>query len=665
MRKMTDLDEKHAFDENLDLDEVRSRLRTLGYLESPVERYLAVSRRGGRLGALAVAVQYSLLVGLMLSGLTTVSNLMADPGFIANISDMLLLVLYLGAAYSLVFFVLLLVPSLVWSGRKKPALGRIRLGSPTRAVIMSTIVSAVLCFYLLGWWHAVIRSSQALVSFGLASVAVMVTIGLVSLMAGRLLGFVYLLLSGVTQQRVRRGGRHLARSFSYALAVVVLIEASWAIGVFSHHSADHTLAEALEVYKPPPLRVLVLGLDGMNRETVERMAAADSLTHLSWMISQGYTAPLQSRGEYLAPQVWTTVATGVKPEMHGVEGFTRPVPWGMSRVPRHSVGKPGLKVLFEHILPFAGMIRRVPVSAASRMTCTLWEVNELFGTSAGVVNWWATWPAEISDGFTISERTFPKIAYIHRQQALNPATYYQREVYPAREFDTLVDLGAHLAESFDSMLEDFPALAAMVARRDSNDVAELVHSVCFADYFYCMAALDAGLRNPVNFMAVYFQGADVLDRLEERTDNVRQQEIQPLINEYYRYCDQLLGLLIDRFCPGGLLTVVCEPGKKARIAGKQGLVLFHGMDVSAGESTQEPIMLEDVAPTVLYLSGLPVSSNMSGRALREAGEGGPGGARPLRFVTSYGPPPLRLDTSSRYSNDREMIQRLRSLGYVK
>ncbi len=662
---MTERKETHGSDENLGLDEVRLRLKALGYLESPVERYLAFSRRGGRLGALAVAVQYSLLVGLLLAGLTTVSNLMADPGFIANTADMLLLLLYLGGAYSLVLFMLLLVPSLVWTGRKKPALGRIRLGSPTRAVIMSTIVTAVLCFYLLGWWHAVIRSSQTLLPFGLTAVAVMASIGLVSLMAGRLLGFVYLLISGVTQQRVRRGGRHLARSFGFALAVVVLIEAAWAIGVFRHHSAHHTLADALEIYQPPPLPVLVLGLDGMNRKTIESLAASGSLPNLSRMISGGFTAPLQSRGEYLAPQVWTTVATGVKPEVHGIEGFTRPVPWGMSRSPRISLGKPGLKVLFEHILPFAGMIRRVPVSAASRMTRTLWEINELFGTSAGVVNWWATWPAEFSNGFTISERTYPKIAYIHRQQALNPANYYQREVFPATEFDYLVDLRQRLAGSFGSLLADFPALDAIAARGDSDQVAEMVRSVCFADYFYCMAAIDTGLRSPVKFLAVYFQGADVLNRLEERADNVRPEDIEPLISEYYRYCDHLLGRLINSFSPGGLLAVVCEPGKKGRLAGEQGLVLFHGLDVREGESTQEPMMLEDVAPTVLYLSGLPVSSNMSGRALRDAGEGGPGGARPLRYVTSFGSPPRRLDTSSRYSHDREMIQRLRSLGYVK
>jgi hypothetical protein len=56
---------------------------------------------------------------------------------------------------------------------------------------------------------------------------------------------------------------------------------------------------------------------------------------------------------------------------------------------------------------------------------------------------------------------------------------------------------------------------------------------------------------------------------------------------------------------------------------------------------------------------------MSGTAMQEAGKVGPGGAGRLSYVTTFGPPPIRLETSGTYSHDREMIQRLRSLGYVK
>jgi hypothetical protein len=141
--------------------------------------------------------------------------------------------------------------------------------------------------------------------------------------------------------------------------------------------------------------------------------------------------------------------------------------------------------------------------------------------------------------------------------------------------------------------------------------------------------------------------------------------MEPLIREYYRFTDYLLGELLDSYQPGGLLAVVCEPGKKGRLSGRQGLVLFDGLDVHGGAGVEEPMMLEDVAPTVLYLCGLPVSSNMSGRVIRQAGVGGPGGARPLRYVTTFGPPPPRLDTSSRYGHDRDMMQRLRSMDFAR
>ncbi|MBW7997949.1 MAG: hypothetical protein FVQ81_15545 [Candidatus Glassbacteria bacterium] len=663
---MSDFDDsvRAETEKTLSLDELRSRLSGIGYLESPVERLFCMVGRRGRLGGLVVTALFSGLTGLVLAGYITVGNLVAGTAMSAAPGDMLMLMAYLAGTYSLVLFSLLALPALLWSARSRTFSGRLKLGSPLRATLLSTAAAVVMCVYLMSWWHSALRSSQNLLPFSVLSGAMMVAAALVSMITGRLLSFIYLLTAGVARQPARRGN-HVVKTYGYAFAVVVLIIASWTVGVFRHHSADHTLAQALEVYHKPPLPVLLVGLDGLDLPTIETLSAQDSLPNLTRLIREGFSAPLHSRSEYLAPQVWTTVATGVKPEMHGIEGFTRPAPWGMSRVGRIVSGRPGLNELFEYMLPFAGMIRRVPVNTASRMTRTLWEINELFGNSAGVVNWWATWPADVSDGFTISERTFPKIAYFHRQQAINPSNYYQREVFPAAEFDSLVDFRQRLAGPFEETIRNFPRLTGFADSSESGQVAALVRSVSFADYFYCMAALEIASRRQVGFLAIYIQGADVLARLEERVDNVRQADIPPLVREYYRYADYLLGLLLERYQPNGLAAVICEPGKEGRRSGTRGLVLFHGMDTGSGSGSSEPVMLEDIAPTILFLSGLPVSRNMSGRTVVEAGARGPGGARPPHYVTSFGPPPLKLDLSSRYSHDREMIQRQRSLDYVK
>jgi hypothetical protein len=190
-------------------------------------------------------------------------------------------------------------------------------------------------------------------------------------------------------------------------------------------------------------------------------------------------------------------------------------------------------------------------------------------------------------------------------------------------------------------MSEFPEIQKISNNIENEQVAELVRSVCFADYFYCLSALELAAKHPVGFLAIYFQGADVLSRLEERADNVRPEMLAPVVNEYYRYLDYLLGRLVNAYRPLGLLTVVCDPGKKGRRIGNRGMVVFHGLDVGRGEGQSGVAELEDIAPTVLYLTGLPVSSNMSGRALVEAGAKEPGGARPLRFVTTYGPPSPR------------------------
>jgi hypothetical protein len=71
----------------------------------------------------------------------------------------------------------------------------------------------------------------------------------------------------------------------------------------------------------------------------------------------------------------------------------------------------------------------------------------------------------------------------------------------------------------------------------------------------------------------------------------------------------------------------------------------------------------DVAPTVLHLLGLPVSDELEGRVLEAALTPEFRAAHPVRRVASYGlRPPGRLRESA---FDRDMLEELRSLGYIQ
>ena len=648
------------------LEAIRSRLQEMGYLQNPIERYLVKGATVGKLAGLAVAAKISVLLGLVLAGFTTAGSLVADPGFISNPRDVLLFLAYLFAAYGLVSFTVFLVPAAIWAGRRRRSAADSFAGT-IRSGLITVAASTLLCVYLLGWWHVLVVDSRNVLPLGLPSLLVLAGIALISLAAGRLLGFAYLLLAGAPEATSRRR-RQLARSFSVAVTAVLVIECAWALGVFRRLTADHTLGDALSRYSVRPMPVLLVGLDGCDSEMFFRLSGVGSLPNLAHLTKSGFTAEVTSPAEYLAPQVWNTVATGVRPDIHGVNYFTRPMLRGMSRLPRSFADSRGVGDLLEYVFPFFNLVRPVPLSASSRRSKTIWEIISLYGKPTGVVNWWATWPANASGGFTVSERTFPKIAYLYRQQPIQPAsysTYFDQEVYPVAEFDSLAALRSRLDAPFDSLLAGYPQVSQLLNGDLPESVKDLIRSVYLADYFYTRAAIELTRRHRVGLVSLYLQGADILSRLEERTDLVQSESLRSAVPEYFRFMDSLLGDLLATYQPTGLVTLVCEPGKKGRLDARNGVVVFSGVDVETGISSDYLMALEDIAPTMLYLLGLPVSRDMGGKAITEAGKPEPGGARPLSFVTSYGSPPIDIDRSLPYRHDQEMIQRLRSLGYLK
>lgn len=68
-------------------------------------------------------------------------------------------------------------------------------------------------------------------------------------------------------------------------------------------------------------RVLVIGVDGASWNVLDPMLEAGELPNLSALAKRGFTADLATVEPVTSPVVWTSVATGRSPDVHGVKDF--------------------------------------------------------------------------------------------------------------------------------------------------------------------------------------------------------------------------------------------------------------------------------------------------------------------------------------------------------
>jgi hypothetical protein len=132
------------------------------------------------------------------------------------------------------------------------------------------------------------------------------------------------------------------------------------------------------------------------------------------------------------------------------------------------------------------------------------------------------------------------------------------------------------------------------------------------------------------------------------------------VKAYYAALDRLLGPFLT---PGSdeLILLVTQPGRvgengAARLSLRGTAVRAH--DVSSSAATA-------VAPTALYALGIPISRDLASPPLLELFDPQFTARYPVRQVATYGRPSPASASRTGQPLDQEMIDRLRSLGYVR
>jgi hypothetical protein len=427
---------------------------------------------------------------------------------------------------------------------------------------------------------------------------------------------------------------------------------------------ESLLADVTDGLAIPAHRVMVLGLDGLDWDLVLPWVRSGRMPNLRRLMDAGTWGEMETIVPMLSPLIWTTMATGVSADVHGVLDFVEKDP---------GTGQP---------VPVTGRSRRVPA---------IWNIASALGLEVDVVGWWATWPAERINGTMISDRL-----YYTLQQAVPQEVFHSDPpdlVFPSErttEFTAIRDRA--VAESDWRALRyfmDVPEAVfdrAVADNRGMEDPVDGMRRILSASRTYLGAGLVLAAEEP-DLLMVYLEGTDTIGHLLApymppptiEIDGATAAVYAIAVPRYFEIVDRWIGRYLEA-CPLDEYAVllVSDHGFKwgrERPRGLSGMAgptapLWHAEDavfVIAGAGVAGRGRVEtrpsvfDVAPTIAALLGVPVDPAWPTTLIPGSP---PTAADPVEWAPLVPPMTYRQSGGGVAPADPEFLAKLEALGYI-
>lgn len=415
------------------------------------------------------------------------------------------------------------------------------------------------------------------------------------------------------------------------------------------------------VRRPVPTshrRVLLIGIDGLDPDTVQRMVAGGRLPHFGRLLSRGSYGDLITLKNSYSPVIWTTVATGKLPTRHGVKGTFR-LPGVATPVAEYPLGI-GCTRLLRHLAAL-DVWRSVPLSGAMRRVEALWNIASHSGLTVAVVGWWPSWPAEAVNGFMVTDRFW----LLSRNRHTPPANTYFPSSARSR-------LEAQLVSATSISPDLVARLLPRRGIRPDDSLRNTLLEQIAADLSHLGIANE--VQRNMDLTMVYLRSVDVFSHLVGRYSQVtsddgradRSDSYATTLDTLYELLDDWVGSLV-RQAGEDAAVILCsdhgftwEGSTYGHTSYPPGFLAVAGPDVRPGHMASQHVT--DIAPTTLRLLGLPTAADMDGHPIERVLS--TNGVPSSTMIPSY-ETGLRLVSAPESAVDDEIREGLRALGYVQ
>ena len=410
-----------------------------------------------------------------------------------------------------------------------------------------------------------------------------------------------------------------------------------------------------------PTRIIVLGLDGMDPDTIDLLMSEGKMPNFAKLRREGAYGRLISSRPILSPIIWTTIATGKTADEHRIGHFV---------AVNEKTGE------------------QLPVTSQMRHVKALWNMFSAARRKVAVVGWWATWPAEAVNGAIVSDHTCYHFLFAEGQKGAPDSTALTYPEELRQRIDGMIrrpgDLTRADLDPFVHVGDD--ELARPFAFDD--DLGHFKWALATAQSYTSIGESLWQEEHP-DLLMLYVEATDSTAHLFGHLFRAQglagelaaqQRRFGDAVEQMYLYADRIVGEMIAAMDDETTLVVLSDHGFQLgvlpddpsktrdmrRVSEKfhkiEGILYLYGKHVRARQRLDQPVLV-DVAPTVLALAGLSPARDMPGRVLYE----GLDLPRQERVVASYEDAAGAAGAAAPrdHAVDPAILEHLRSLGYLE
>jgi len=368
------------------------------------------------------------------------------------------------------------------------------------------------------------------------------------------IGAVAWLVARALTALARRGGSAAGRAQRVLRIAAALGAAAVLVGFVVGAAREFGRNPAGEPEGGRSYPVMIIGLDGASWSMIQPLMDEGVMPNLARLVAEGTTGRLRTLLPPIeSPTVWTSVATGKRPDKHGIRGFV-------------------VKSEETH--------RIAPVTSDARRATPFWEIVTETGLSVDVVCWYVSWPAEDVSGVFVSERLlFPEVPDIVSPPEWEVAVEAHDRAYMAEQDAQLSRFTPHPRNpDYLSLNENSPEYRT----GQHMSILEYSHRKDTVAY---ETARDLLRRGQPDVFAVYFEGPDrmshrflvheltrrrggIMQRFYPEIDDAEMAGFGEVFKRYHAQVDAWLGGLLELVDAQTAVIIVSDHGFGVRTQAK-------------------------------------------------------------------------------------------------